>query len=113
MGDVDDDGEEADENGPVPAPPTSQPPTPPRVPESGTATDEKADQERGGLLSKDTVGHALGKVMPGADDMVEKVPDWAWPLRAPLANVADPGTPVELEVATVADELQESYAPAA
>ncbi|MFE3591973.1 hypothetical protein ACFXOY_31220 [Streptomyces niveus] len=58
---------------------------------------EKA-KERGGMLSKDNVGSALDKVMPGTDEMVEDVPDWAWPFNAFLVSVADPGTPVELEV---------------
>ncbi|WP_188278958.1 hypothetical protein [Streptomyces sp. CBMA370] len=53
---------------------------------------------RGGMFSKDNVGSALDKVMPGTDDVVEQVPDWAWPFRAYLGSVADPGTPVELEV---------------
>ncbi|MEU9388696.1 hypothetical protein AB0D86_01685 [Streptomyces sp. NPDC048324] len=102
MRDVDDDGGEVDRGGHVPAPVTSRPATPRREQRSGKTTDEKADQEHadkhGGLLDKDTVGSALDKVMPGTEDVVEKVPDWAWPFRAYLTTVADPGTPVELEV---------------
>ncbi|WP_369189093.1 hypothetical protein [Streptomyces sp. R08] len=102
MRDADDDGGEADRKSPVPAPPVSRSPQLRREQQSGKATEEKADQDhadkRGGILAKDTVGGALDKVMPGTKDMVEKVPDWAWPFRSFLASVADPGTSVELEV---------------
>ncbi|MDJ0461986.1 hypothetical protein [Streptomyces sp. H27-C3] len=58
---------------------------------------EKSEKDAG-PFGKDSVGSALDVVMPGTEDMVEKVPDWAWPFRAYLTTVADPGTAVELEV---------------
>ncbi|MFC9739180.1 hypothetical protein ACFVKC_14840 [Streptomyces noursei] len=103
--DADDDGGEADEKGPAEKPSASRPATTRREHRSGTVTAKKPaddDQEhadkRGGILGKDTVGRALDKLMPGTKDVLEQVPDWAWPFGSFLTATAAPGTSVDLEV---------------
>ncbi|MFF4531464.1 hypothetical protein ACFY1P_19610 [Streptomyces sp. NPDC001407] len=102
------DADQDDDEGTSPAEATTARPKVRREPRASKpkhhGEDGKDDQpqnkpeKRGGMLSKDTVGRALDKLMPGTEDMIEKVPDWAWPFRSFLVTMAEPGTPVQLEV---------------
>lgn len=66
--------------------------------DDGERHHQPQERRSAGLVEKDTVGDALDLFVPGADEVVGKVPDWAWPFRAFLGSVCEPGTPVEVEV---------------
>ncbi|MFB8107304.1 hypothetical protein ACFC3O_31615 [Streptomyces sp. NPDC056007] len=72
----------------------------PRPKGHGDGEQHHQPQERrsAGAAGKDTVGDMADLFIPGADEVVDKVPDWAWPFRAFLGSVCEPGTPVEIEV---------------
>ncbi|MGW3931104.1 hypothetical protein ACWECC_23800 [Streptomyces microflavus] len=72
----------------------------PRTKAHGDGERHHGPEERrsAGVVEKDTVGDAVDLFIPGADEVVEAVPDWAWPFRAFLGSVCEPGTPVEVKV---------------